>query len=422
MRPAVAALLAALVFGGAREATGQPPGAFWLDVVARAASGDAPPSWLDDGTGRLGLGDEEEDLHGSALGEAQLGAELRAGDRFAAHLHARARAQSAGDAGDVAGVVEAWAEVTASPRAGADRLRLRGGQLFLPTSRENVAPLWSSPYTLTLSALNSWIGEEVRPIGLLADYEIGLDSTRGLRAGASVFGGNDASGALLAWRGWSLGDRLSTLGETLPLPALPSLAEGGLFEKQDRDGTTPLAGDLDGRPGWAGYLRGRQSDLGLVQVTHVDNRGDRELHHGEYAWDTRFDLAAVELHPGVSWTIAGELLRGETAMGVPTPRADVDFHAGYLLVSWQRGALRTTGRWDRFGTHDRDRQPRGERSDEHGHAWVAAILWQATPALSVGGEYVDARVEREALAGPGRRNDGGRALTVGVRYRIGSTG
>ena len=38
--------------------------------------------------------------------------------------------------------------------------------MFLPTSRENVDPLWQSPYTLTLSSLNTWIGEEVRLAGL----------------------------------------------------------------------------------------------------------------------------------------------------------------------------------------------------------------------------------------------------------------
>jgi hypothetical protein len=39
---------------------------------------------------------------------------------------------------------------------------------FPQPSRENVDPLWSSPYTITLSALNTWIGEEVRLTGLEA--------------------------------------------------------------------------------------------------------------------------------------------------------------------------------------------------------------------------------------------------------------
>ena len=398
-----------------------PPFSVWVGLLGRGASTNAAPSWLDGDTGRLTFGDGDR-WQGSVLGEAQLGADWEPDDRFAAHLHARARAQNGGSGGDAAGIVEAWAQLTTRPRAGADRFRLRAGQLFLPTSRENVSPLWSSPFTYTLSAINSWIGEEVRPIGLLADYEL-FGVANNARAGACIFGGNDASGALLAWRGWTMGDRLSTTGETLPLPALSSLAPGGLFAGQDREGTTPFGSDLDGRPGWAGFLRYSRSDRGLVQVTHVDNRGDRALHGvgsrgtGEYAWDTRFDQLGLQLQPHTDWRILAEHLRGRTAMGVPAPAADVSFGATYLLVAWNhRGKLTATARYDEFSTRDRDHQPRGERSDEDGRAWTVAVLWPVTPALELGVEYVDLRVSRPALAGAGSRDDGGRSVTIGVRY------
>ena len=425
-RAAALALTAALglALGSTAAAHGQaPPFSVWVGLVGRGSSTNAAPSWLDGDTGRLTFGDGDR-WQGSVLGEAQLGADWEPDERWAAHLHARARAQNGGSGGDAAGIVEAWAQVTTRPR-GEDKLRLRAGQLFLPTSRENVSPLWSSPFTYTLSAVNSWIGEEVRPIGVLADYEV-FGVANNARAGACVFGGNDASGALLAWRGWAMGDRLSTTGETLPLPALPSLASGGLFEGQDREGTTPFGSDLDGRPGWAGFVRYTRSLRALVQVTHLDNRGDRALHGvgsrgmGEYAWDTRFDQLGFQLNPVPEWeklTIAGEHLRGRTAMGVPAPAADVGFRASYLLISWiHRGKLRATARYDDFSTSDRDHQPRGERSDEDGHAWTAALLWQASPTLELGVEYVDLRVERPALAGPGSRDDGGRSVTVGLRY------
>src|SRR5439155_16678939 len=133
---------------------------------------------------------------------------------------------------------------------------------------------------------------------------------------------------------------------------LPSLEPGGLFAAQDRQGTTPITGDLDGRPGWAGWLRWSKSGLGLVQVTHYDNRGDRELYRGQYAWDTRFDLLGVELHPAAGWTFAGEHLQGRTVMGLPAPRADASFHATYALLSWERTPLRVSLRWDGFGTRD----------------------------------------------------------------------
>lgn len=417
---AAAAIVVAFGLGAAARAQAQQTAA-WVDLVGRAVSARAPVSWLEGGTGRLGFGDDPERWEGAALGEAQLGADWSAAPHLAFHLHARARAQQ-GDRGRAMGVVEAWAQLSAMPHEGRDMARLRAGALFLPTSRENVGPLWSSPYTFTLSAVNSWMGEDVRPLGLLAEYEHGAGDPHGFRAGACAFGGNDATGALLAWRGFSMGDRLSTLGETLPLPPLPSLDPGGPFEGQDRDGTTPFRSDLDGRLGWAAYLRYRYGDLARVQATAYDNRGDRELHHGDYAWDTHFEQLGMELHPGIGWTLAGEHLDGRTGMGVPVLRADVTFHATYLLLSWQRDVVRATVRWDRFGTRDHDHLPAGERSDEDGHAWTAALLWQVHPALEVGLEGLDVHATRPALAGPGQRQDGGRSVTLGVRYRIGNAG
>ncbi|HXT51875.1 MAG TPA: hypothetical protein VN811_12580 [Thermoanaerobaculia bacterium] len=434
MRRAAALLLAIGTCSALCSATAAraqaPPFNLWYGFIGRAAATNAEHSWLDGGTGRLALG-ERAGWQEAAVGELRLLAEWEPNDRFSAHLHARARAQDAGSGGDAVGVVDAWAQLSGEPRGSAnDVFRLRAGQFFLPTSRENQTAVWASPFTYTLSAINSWIGEEVRPIGLLAEYEVFGDENSG-RAGASVFGGNDASGALLAWRGWAMGDRLSTFGETLPLPALPSLAEGGLFAGQDHAGTTPIGSDLDGRPGWAGYLRYQRTALALVQVTHVDTRGDRELHRigprgtGEYAWDTRFDQLGFQVSPHAygkfaDWTIAGEHLRGTTAMGVPSPAADVDFDATYLLVSWDyRGRLSATARWDDFATRDRDHQPTGERSDEDGRAWTAALLWSVNQALRLGVEYVDLRVSRPALAGPGSRQDGGRSVSLGLRYGYG---
>ena len=97
-------------------------------------------------------------------------------------------------------------------------LELQLGHFILPTSRENVEVAWASPYTLTFSALNSWIGEEMRLTGLLGSYELTTGGGHSLRLGASVFGGNDTNGALLAWRGWSMGDRLTAFDEPVPLP------------------------------------------------------------------------------------------------------------------------------------------------------------------------------------------------------------
>ena len=172
-----------------------------------------------------------------------------------------------------------------------------GGLLFPPTSRENVDALWQSPYTLTLSAVNSWIGEEVRLAGLDVAAQLGAPGGGHLELGAMVFGGCDTAGALLAWRGWALGTRLSVAGETLPLPPLPSLARGGAFAEQRDDGTRPLE-ELDGRVGWHARARWSGAGVGLVQGAWTDTRGDRGLHRGQYAWATRFASAGAEAQVG----------------------------------------------------------------------------------------------------------------------------
>jgi len=56
------------------------------------------------------------------------------------------------------------------PRAGY-RLRVKAGAFHAPVSLENRAPGWDSPYTLSYSALNSWLGEELRTIGLEAQLD-----------------------------------------------------------------------------------------------------------------------------------------------------------------------------------------------------------------------------------------------------------
>ena len=45
------------------------------------------------------------------------------------------------------------------------RWSVKVGEFFLPVSLENDAIAWTSPWTLTPSAINSWIGEEFRTIG-----------------------------------------------------------------------------------------------------------------------------------------------------------------------------------------------------------------------------------------------------------------
>ena len=117
--------------------------------------------------------------------------------------------------GDPFGLAEAYLEFHPS-LSYSTSLRFRAGLLFPGTSRENVGPLWASPYTITLSALNTWTAEETKLVGLETRLGIATGDFSELELAGTAFGFGDPSGSLVSWRGWSMGDRLSVVGEVLP--------------------------------------------------------------------------------------------------------------------------------------------------------------------------------------------------------------
>jgi hypothetical protein len=155
----------------------------------------------------------------------------------------------------------------------------------------------------------------------------------------------------------------------------------------------------------------------MIQVARVDNRGDRALHAGEYAWTTDFYLVSAELGRTDGTTIAAEYTSGETGMGFRgAPWVQMDFDAGYLLVSQKRGRNRYSARYDRFGAEERDGS-RAENNSEDGHAWTLAWLFDVTQTLRAGVELTQltgSRVAlREASFDP---SIDARAVTVELRY------
>jgi hypothetical protein len=275
-------------------------------------------------------------------------------------------------------------------------LRFRAGTFFAQTSLENSDPLWQSPYTVTLSALNTWSAEEVRITGLETSFSLGAAEDDRLELAATVFGVNDTSGTLIAWRGWTLGDRLTPVGERLPLPPLASLQPNVDFGRFQEPGTRPID-ELDDRVGWMVRARWTRPRVLGLRAAYYDNRGDRELYDGQYSWRTNFATFGLEAHLGPSWTFLAEGAGGQTAMGVEvTRRAHVDtrFRVGYGLLSWSHKAWRLTARYDRFQNHDLDGT--AEPDQESGWAWTAAAFWQPAKALRLGVEYVDVRGARPA--------------------------
>jgi hypothetical protein len=373
-------------------------------VAARGVWVQGQPSWLEGGFGRLGEGaDAPDDSKLTPRGELHLGLDWKPSEVWLVHLHGVAHGEPGSNGGQRAGLAAGYVQFRPelTPRLA---LRFKAGTFFSHTSLENTDRLWQSPYSLTPSALNAWLGEEVRLTGLDSQASFKLGAADELDVGGAVFAANDTAGTLLAWRGWSLGDRLVSVGERLPLPPLRSFAPGEGFADQAPE-TRPVD-ELDGRPGWQSRLRWSRAGAGLLQVAYQDKRGDRAEYGRQYSWRTSFVSAGLQARIGRPLLLVAEAAFGNTGMGfaVPGPvRVDVRFAAGYALLSWSSGRWRVSARYDRF--HNSERDHTAEPNDESGWAWTAAVLWKPVERLRIGVEYLELRAQRPAAAYSGADPD-----------------
>ena len=264
--------------------------------------------------------------------QLQLGLDWTPSSTFLVHVHLLARTDDGESRRGKAGTPEAYAELNLRP--GGARLRLRGGAFFLPSSRENVDALWENPYTVSSSALNSWFGEELRPIGLDASY-----SRSGAVVGATIFRGNETLGALPLAPGWTLHDRWTLLGQKV-------LSGRGYYAS--------VSSEHDGRLGWSarGGWNGERFSLLL---THLENRSDARPYGDVYNWRTRFDVAGIELALG-DWTVAAEAGWGPTSIDVRGRLITSDLRAAYVLVSRRLLRGRLSLRLDSFGDGESRRE------------------------------------------------------------------
>src|SRR3954466_4305796 len=122
---------------------------------ARLIAPTDQPSWLKGGLGKFRYGSGQ-----NFGGEAVLQASWRMNDDFSAITVLRAEPQTPG----VVDALEAYLRYAPAPQ-GKLSWSVKAGAFFPAISLENDDIGWTSPYTLTPSAINSWIGDEVRTIG-----------------------------------------------------------------------------------------------------------------------------------------------------------------------------------------------------------------------------------------------------------------
>ena len=399
----LACLLALIVTGSAQAVE-------WRGLLdVRAVDADAPRSFIDGGLGKT------RSANGFQLGQAVLHGDADLSDTVTATLELGADHKHHG----VIDVREAWVGWSPLP-AGAWKTRVKAGQFFPPSSveidYEGIG--WTPKRTISSSAINSWIGEELRTNGIEwsarrlgryaeAPYDVGLV--------ASVFNGNDPTGTLLAWRGWSISDRIAGRNEALQLADLPVYRADGAIPRQSR--TIHPFRELDGH---LGYYVGANMNLGTrleLAALHYDNRADPlVVKDGQYGWRTRFDHVSAVVRPQGEWELLMQAMRGDTLMGANA--VALDFQAWYALLSHPLGDGTLALRYDRFSTSEHDSLP-GDPNGESGHGVALAYDWPLAANLALMTEALLVRSERAARVQIGERpRQTERSLTASLRWRF----
>lgn len=387
---------------------GGPKVDFELFTDVRLAFADGEPSWLTKGW--LGKGRFGGKLDGSTethteIAEIALLTDIEFNWEWSAFVHAKYDDVQDGPVD----IVEAFVKYDPTPTS-ATRYSFRAGLFFPHISRENIGAAWSSPYTITPSAINSWVGEEIRALGLEGKVSF-RGETHQVDLTAGIFGFNDPAGTLLAFRGWALGDVKATAFTQLPLPRLPQIGlEGSTFVAQPR-WVEPIA-EIDDRPGFYGSIDWTYARNWKLGAYYYDNRADpAQTEQHQYGWDTRFWNFYVEGDAFAGIRLIAQYMTGNTKMGrlipsVGTRYLDVDFDAGFLLATKKFGMHRLSARFDWFDTEDHAFVVR-DNNNEAGAAFTAAYSAAISPKDTLMFEYlyVDSKRPARQAIGFGANQD-----------------
>jgi hypothetical protein len=356
-------------------------------IDARLVAPSDGVSWLKGGLGKLRYGSDSggtDVRFAEAIGEASW--HVTPDLTLTATLRVEPDQRSGVDA------LEAYARY--HPQAIGDwQWSIKAGAFFPPISLENEDVGWTSPYTLTPSAIDSWVGDELRTIG--AEAELVRRTDWGIfTATAALFCCNDPAGILIAERGWTLDDRPTGLFETVREPN-----ESLVLLQRDAPDRTSMFLEIDGHPGWYGGGAWEIPGWGRAQVLYYDNESDPAAYYDEdySAWHTRFWSEGLRTNVGDATFLFQNLAGSTTAQFQSSSRWTTAFWSAYALGSYDLDDWRFAVRGDLFGT-GQDRafwQPFGE----HGRAVTASASWSPKDWLRLTGEFIalDAqRPEREA--------------------------
>ncbi len=394
------------------------------DISVVSASGH--PSWVNGSAGKLR---HDSDSDGMTISHAFADYRFRLADTLDAVVVANVYSDDIDDGADLTEAYLEWRPLTLSR----NRYRLKVGGFYPHLSLENSGPAWTSPYTISFSAINTWIGEEIRVFGAEFSYSRRLEAFGGghnLSFQASAFRDNDPAGGLIAWKGWSLHDRQSRFNDILPLPPLPQIDPDGRFWRQD-----PFFIPFQENDDELGFYAGAEwkyRNRFLLRVMTYDNKADpASVVNRQYAWYTEFNSLGLQASLPSEVGLIAQWMHGETVMGPDLGQfrgpefdgvhpVDNEYGSYFLLLTRAFDRHRVSLRYDDFEITESDPTPLDENAED-GHAWTLAYRYEFSDGFGVAAEWLQVDTERPAWAYNGlavSRTE--RQLQLSVQLRVGN--
>jgi len=358
---------------------------------------DGERSWVAGGFGKVRYGGYRPDVPSDFHIEPKFAeADLIWQPRFTWSLQGTVVALVQGGEDAQLGLSEAF--LSWKPLSGGSiRFQARAGLMWPPVSLEHSGPEWKVTETITPSAINSWMGEEVKVIG--AEFTA---TVRPGRHKFSLTGGlfdeNDTAGALLAFRGWALHDRKATATGKQPLPPLNSF-----MTTRQPPYTSPVInmdGRFFGRPGYYVKLSWELPAPLMVDYLHYDNDGDPKAVNAEleWGWRTRFNTVGVVADLTPALQLRAQAMSGSTQMGYSMGGriwVDTDFQSAYALFTrhFERGSVSARGEAFRTRNHG---SAVTSKDDEDGWAATLAARREIDPRVSLLVEALHVSSDRRA--------------------------
>lgn len=330
---------------------------------ARLVAAADETSWVEGGLGKARYGDGSD---GARIGAAAVVADWQIAPAWLAVADLRYQP----NLGSAIALTEAYVRLRPVSTS-RWRWSIKAGEFFAPISLENEGIAWTSLWTLTPSAIDSWVGDELRTFG--GEVRLEQRGEGGSIEGAlALIGANDPAGEIIAARGWSLDDFVSGAGSRLREPDVYAQLIGVAPPRR----YDPFL-EIDHDVGAYAELTARSNQYGRATLLHYDNLADpHEYHsfdHGDqlFAWRTKFTSLGGQAQ-AANWTFIAQAMAGSTEIAPPGFRSVTYFSAGYLLAGLDLGAWRPALRIEAFTT----RTDPASALAEHGNAVTLALNWK----------------------------------------------